>query len=335
MLFLTLWLFLSETVSALPLQCGANNSLSSLVSFETECVVSSELITYSNDASEDGDLDGPLPHFGINETTTKDSSYRVHKFDDGSTVSTRRFASENDLFKSEFWKKLQKGKDPATAMTTAIYIEDTGATLYFGPSEYRDDLEKRNPWRKPKSREVEMLEVQFGDKKKAHVTDIPVSWCVSSKLSSSGASYTQSYKWTKAITVSIDIHTSVNVYTAGAGVSAGNDDLSISLSNTGSITCNAAPGKKVQVFGSFAYAFFPFAKKRSVIFSKSRVSNGPWAKVVHGNPRLKSFGAIFFDLSSGPPNYFCVDDPNKLSCDEGSIVNNKFSDPAEGLLHVD
>ena len=86
MLFLTLWLFLSETVSALPLQCGANNSLSSLVSFETECVVSSELITYSNDASEDGDLDGPLPHFGINETTTKDSSYRVHKFDDGSTA---------------------------------------------------------------------------------------------------------------------------------------------------------------------------------------------------------------------------------------------------------
>ncbi|KAK6454158.1 uncharacterized protein RJT20DRAFT_148218 [Scheffersomyces xylosifermentans] len=258
---------------------------------------------------------------------------KVHMFTDGSSAASRSFTSEDSLFKSEFWKRMQKEKDPQTAESTVIYLEDSNTVLYFGESEVNRN-EKRNPFRKHgPTRDVDMIEVDFGPKEQKFIYNMPVSMCVSSKLSSSGASYTQSYKWTNAITIGIDVHIGVSVYLAGVSLSAGNDDLSLSYTNTGSITCNAAPGKSVQVFGSFIYAFFPHAKKRNVILAKTRVSSGPWAKIASSKPDFRKYGAVFFDLF-GSPNYFCVDKEEKLKCREEDVVDNTEADPLDALNHA-
>lgn len=230
-------------------------------------------------------------------------------------LDTIIFQNKEDMFSSDLWNSLLKRKIPLIAKSTVIYVNETSSVYHFRESEMQESKEKRAFWTSNK-RDIKLLEVQYGEKESNHVQGIPISSCISSKLSSGGASYTQSYQVGQSLTLDLDPSLSLSLMQIGATISVGTNDLILSLSNTGGITCNANPGRRVQVFGSFDYVHFPNARKRKVSFSKgnSDFNVGKWVLIITSKPNFREYGAIFYDLSK-IPNFYCVDDEMLLSCD--------------------
>lgn len=269
----------------------------------------------------------------------------------------REFANIAELFESPFWKNILMKRSPLVAKSTVVMVGDTQSSYYFKASEFedigkrdekeedfsedsedlsevsaaliRDNLKKLRP-----SRNVELVEVQYGDPRDALLPNVPVSYCVSAVLSSGGASYSQSYTWKLSLGISITPKLSVGIQPLGATFVVKPDALSLSFSTTGSINCNAPPGGKVQVFTSVAYKFFPAARKREVVYRNGKFDTGEWTPVRSENPAYLRFGAVFFDVSAIPPHQ-CVTKSEYLHC--GSLANvldmNKVN-PLEGLLRA-
>lgn len=295
----------------------------------------------------------PKSHVNKTLTATADSELVPVK---------QEFNSQEELVGSPFWKNLQKRKIPSIARSTAIYIKDTQSTYYFKSSEWEnvnsqsvdeeevddedvndDDVElaKLPKFRKPgkgsNKRDIDLVEVQYGKSEEKSILDVPISHCVSSVFSSGGGSYSQSYTWKQGLSLSITPKLSALVAAVGVTVSGSFDSLSLGFSSTGSISCNAPPGGKVQVFSSIKYLFFPLARKRDVVFRSGDhdFDTGRWSKVTggKGNSEYNKFGAVFFDLSV-IPHHQCVTKPEYLSCSDYSNVldmNNKNGDPRKGL----
>lgn len=270
----------------------------------------------------------------------------------------RQFANPAELFESVFWKNVLRKKDAMVAKSTVVMLEDTQSSFYFKSSEFedigkrQDDEEFEEVEENPSessfnvsasairekikklrpTREVDLVEVQYGDPHDAYLPNIPVSYCVSSALSSGGASYSQSYTWKHGLDISITPKLSVGIQPLGATFVVKPDALSLSFSTSGSVNCNAPPGGKVQVFTSVAYKFFPAARKRDVVYRDGKFDTGDWAPVRSENPAYLRFGAVFFDVSSIPPHQ-CVTKPEFLQCGNlAKVLDLNRVDPMEGLL---
>ncbi|CUM65278.1 uncharacterized protein PRCAT00002912001 [Priceomyces carsonii] len=265
-----------------------------------------------------------------NETYTAD----VLSFDDF-TPEAKIFSNKQELFLSAFWKQLLQGKMPHVAASTVIVVKDTQSVYHFDKTELEiKDLKGRFlQW--PLKRKIRLLEVQYGEQKNIHWNRVPVSSCISSKLGSGGASYTQSYSWSKSITKSLSPSIDFTLMQLGATLSLEADFLSLSITNTGSITCNAAAGKKVQVFGSFILATFPLAQKREATFSKGYedFKTGEWIKLSSDDSESLKFGPMFFDLED-IPDYVCIDNEDDLRCDDESLFSLDGFEMANSMEYI-
>ncbi|ODV79204.1 uncharacterized protein CANTADRAFT_250060 [Suhomyces tanzawaensis NRRL Y-17324] len=238
-------------------------------------------------------------------TTDASSTYTSHE-----GYQAKRFASLTDLFKSLFWEKVSRKKDPQVAQRTVILIDDTNSTYFFGDSEMTDST---SSWWRP--RQVEMTEVQFGEPTDLHIQDAPVSHCVSSEYSSAGGSYTHTYTWSQT-----DNHIWAHVmdgslWLFGLRVSADLPQWAGNTDTATSITCPIQPGRTVQVLGTLNYKVYPRARKRRLFFGMSiRKYIDNWENV-----KDKNYGDLshVYLLTDQTLNYYCTDRKEKLRCDEG------------------
>lgn len=242
------------------------------------------------------------------------------------------FGSKEEMLRLPFWKNIVKQRNPAVAKSTVIYIRDTNTTLFFQDSELEASAQSF-PFFGKKSRDVEMTEVAWGLSEEKVVEGVPISRCVSSKFSSGGGSYSHSYTWKRLLSVTVSPKVSLSLVALGATLSGSLGSLGLSFSSTGSISCSAPAGGKVQVFTTIRYRTFPFAKKRRVTYSGHDVETGEWVSFEDGDEEYRRFGPVFFDLSS-VPNHHCVSKPEYLRCDELNRILDLDgdSDPRAGLL---
>ncbi|KAK6205252.1 uncharacterized protein RJT21DRAFT_117737 [Scheffersomyces amazonensis] len=265
------------------------------------------------------------------DITSYDNDTIVYSFA-GREIITLDYNNEKALLSSPFWKEVVKKKDPDIANKYYIYLKKEQVILAFADSERLPDKEKRFPSRGNKERKVDLVAINTGAPHKLKAKRIPISPCVSSKQSSSGASFTQSHNWSKSLSLSFGISGQAKsdylfVFNLSAGIRG-----AISLSSTGSITCTAGPGKTVQVFGSIGYVTFPNIVQKEVRYAHKSLNlkDGTWKKIKDTKPTLANFGAILFDLEN-PPSYSCVDDPKLLRCGRGEYVNQMNDDPTTPL----
>lgn len=239
------------------------------------------------------------------------------------TPVSKTFENTNELLESPFWENLINSKDTGALESTVIYIEELNSVYHFKSSQYIKAQKKRHSGRrfrfkKASARErVEMVEVQYGEGKSANLNNVPISNCVSSVLSSGGASYSLTYTWKSGLTVTLSPKIAVEIASLGITLTANNDALSLSYSTVGGISCNAPAGGKVQVFSSIKYKYFPEAKKRDVTFLRGNddFTNDEWANFESDNPKYKSLGPVFFDLSA-IPQAECVTEEDDLQCED-------------------
>lgn len=229
------------------------------------------------------------------------------------------FPTKESLFSSSFWKSILRTKDPSITNSTVIQITQENSTYIFADSE-------SSPTPFWKRRVVELMEIQLGERVTEQVDDIPSSHCVSSTLSSSGGSFILTSGSRKDLKISAGINLGFHYIYGWSWIGLNNDDLTLSLGSSQSITCNIAPTKRVQIFASYNYIYFPKAKRRLVRFAKGMVDfeKQLWEKVGNRESKLEKFGAVFFDMARAP-NFYCVDDENKLRC------GDEMDDPMEQL----
>lgn len=236
------------------------------------------------------------------------------------------FDSTDELLASSLWKNLQKKKDPIVAKSTVFYVKDTNSTYYFDPSEYKEEITLSGlPFWKSKTREISLIEVQYGDARTAVLANIPVSPCLSSELSSGGGSYTYAFEFEHELSSSIGPGVSSTLGVVGVQLDATNS-IGFQFNSVGSLSCNAGPGMNTQVFAAIGFKYFPLARKRLVSIEGDEIATGEWKKYNDDSEHEDDdLGAVFFDMST-LSQHQCVTLPQYLKCnDYGQTMNPRVA----------
>lgn len=240
---------------------------------------------------------------------------------------TFSFATKDELFQSKYWKELFKQRDIKTLRNNVIHIRDLDSIIYIRESNAANSRLKK-PALSVLSKlhlhknYLELTEVQYGDGESDTIEGTPVSSCVSSELSSGGATYAHSYQYLQGLTLSLGPEISLEAAQLGVTLTENNDGLSLTYSSTGSITCTAPDNGRVQVFASMKYKFFPKARKREMVFYRGDTDfhAGAWSMITSEDETFKGKGAAFFDLKS-IPFHECVTEEDLLQCDKYKSIS--------------
>lgn len=226
------------------------------------------------------------------------------------------FESTDELLASSLWKNLQKKKDPMVAKSTVLYVKDTTSTYYFDPSEYKEEATLSGlPFWKSKTRDINLIEVQYGDARTALLANIPVSPCLSSELSSGGGSYTHAFEFEHELSSSIGPGVSGTLGVVGVQLDAATS-IGFQFNSVGSLSCKAEPGMKTQVFAAIGFKYFPLARKRLVCVHGDEIATAKWKKYNEESEyEDDDLGAVFFDMST-LSQHQCVTIPQYLRCND-------------------
>lgn len=246
------------------------------------------------------------------------------------------FKTEDELFDSEFWRELQKKKNPQRTGRFVLKIEETGSVYHFGDSEMQlpSGQSYLPEWMYTPRRDIELLEVDYGEGVKLDALKIPVSSCKLAELSSGSGS--TSLSTTIGYTVSILISEWIRwgVAVAGISLNTGLDSVDILASNSFSISCSYPQGNRLQIFAKLSYISFPNARMRKVVYrssSRSIESESTWERIISSEGKYEQYGLVLFANVAHPPTLECVNYEADLRCDSFVDLAN---DPLQALDYV-
>lgn len=242
------------------------------------------------------------------------------------------FESLQELTESQFWLDVLSRKDMPQLNTTLIVVQDTRSAYYFVP---QNRVSRWKSFSFPWKRSVRLIEVQFGDGIEEHYEDVPISHCASARLSLYVGEFLQGGEFTGGAGAMISPTVLASLLLLGVTIAVGTDNFGLGWGTAGTILCLLNPGQTLQVFGSFKYIRFEDAKKRFVTLGK-RVKSLRVEAWQHANddPEYKDQGLIFPNADA-TPEYYCVDDPELLVCNEDTDIKNGLRSPLRIWSHGD
>ncbi|CAH2354534.1 hypothetical protein CLIB1423_17S01310 [[Candida] railenensis] len=246
------------------------------------------------------------------------------------------FQTEDELFDSIFWRELQRKKNPQRAGRFVLKIEETGSVYHFGESEMQLPTGQSflPEWIYKPRRDIELLEVDYGEGVKLDALNIPVSYCKSAELTSGSGSTVLSTTIGHTISIGISRWVRWGVVIAGISLNTGIDTVDISVSNSFSISCTYPQGNRLQVFAKINYISFPNARMRKVAYrsnSNSFESEEMWERIISSDGKYEEYGLVLFANVAHPPTLECVNFEADLRCESFVDLAN---DPLSALDYV-
>lgn len=248
----------------------------------------------------------------------------------------KTFENTSELLSSRFWKNLQIKRNPQVTESTVIYIKDTKSTFYFDQVEFKETaaISTIPSWWSSKSRDVHLIEVQYGKAKSAMLNNFPISLCLSANVSSAGGSYIHAYEFENEIKNSIGPGISTSIGVVGVSLDA-STSIGLQINLIGTIKCNVAPGKKSQVIANIGFKYFPSARKRLVVINDDDIMPGVWKAFNEDEPEYEDLGPVYFDTNT-LTQHQCVTKPAYLRCDDfdqSTEMTSKDGDLRRVLKH--
>lgn len=233
-------------------------------------------------------------------------------------ICVKTFKNVNAMIKSSFWREVVKAKSIYRANSTVMVIADSKTSYFFGESELTGE-DSKSGWLNKRS--VNLIEVEYGGSETAEVVDIPISSCISAMLTDASVGYSQDNKFGTGLSVSASPSGSIGLTISGIGLGVSGGGLGFSFGNGGGASCNVAAGRRVQVFGSYEYKYYPNAKKRGVCIDGKKVETDKWEKFsTNDDPKYTRFGLVFLNIEK-IPEYYCVDSEEKMDCSRGGTFD--------------
>lgn len=255
------------------------------------------------------------------------------------------FRNKQDLINSHFWKNIHNYQINLLKNSTIIILNDTQTAFFFRNDFLNPDKKYQyvswykktidfvsNKFIKKKlhNNEVNLLEIDYDEKQLGYIYDIPVSYCISSKLSSAGAELTHIFTKEKKKTLSIIPLLTTKLFQLGYSLMGGIDEMLISLKKSSMTTCKVSAGKRLQIFHTYKYSHFPNSKMRNVVFDfdNNEWKQNEWKKIEDYDPKLKNLGIFFIDFTS-PINIRCTYDEDLLKCENSGFFEQIINNPLE------
>lgn len=240
----------------------------------------------------------------------------------GVEVQTKSFNSERDML--ELLADFARSPDLRVGLLTVIHVADTGAVYVV--------LEQQPPaasvtlplwpFLGTQLHDVDLVEVRYGPHQRISFSDVPVTPCILSVMSSGGGLFTLTNTFSQQLALAMSPKIKLSLIVAGATLATGVDSLDITFGESKAIACYFGAGTRVQVLARLSFLQFPEAVERTVTYSaatKRLIKSANWTKLESKDPQA-GYGLVLVDRFE-TPSLECVTMERYLQCNAQDIVD--------------
>ncbi|KAL7665509.1 Secreted protein [[Candida] zeylanoides] len=243
-------------------------------------------------------------------------------------VQVKTFNSERDML--GLLADFARSPDLRAGSSTVIYVADVGA-VYVVPEQQPPAASVTFPlwpFLGTQSHDVDLVEVRYGPYQRISFSDVPVTPCISSVMSSGGGLFTLTNTFSQQLALAMSPKIKLSLIVAGAALATGVDSLDITFGESKAIACYFGADTRVQVLARSSFLQFPEAMERTVTYSaatKRLIKSAKWTKLENKNPHAAGYGLVMVDRFESP-SLECVTMERYLQCNARDIVDTP-SDP--------